>query len=206
MGVDVEMTVILRREIDDEEIRENSLLLTECFGHEWFDLWEPKDIAIERTNAPGTEDSEDDHNWCYSMPANVAGQTMLRVRFSQRMYSVGYERGPYYVISSVCRFLQTTWPDCEVWYAGDTGEEAERLDGDLDAKLWAHFCTVAHRPYERSWNPGGVRPPPTCERCQRALVFSGGGVDIGFAHCRSCALSVETRDNGRTWTNREVMR
>jgi hypothetical protein len=72
------------------------------------------------------------------------GHSILKVGTAMRYYGPGYERGPWAILSGVCRWLSLAVPDATVWYGADHGGEKPWSE-DLDAALWAHFVEHGSR-------------------------------------------------------------
>jgi hypothetical protein len=72
------------------------------------------------------------------------GHTLLRVGTAMRFYGPQYERGPWAILSGVCRWLSLAVPDATVWYGADHGGE-KAWTPERDAAIWAHFVEHGSR-------------------------------------------------------------
>ena len=213
MGIDAEMFVKLGRKITSEEVLEAARSLAEAIGPDHFFLAKP---GLYGTNHPGhhalsleKEIHQDSSEEPTIKPKR--GESFIRVHLWTRYYSPGYERGNWPIIASVAEWLQRRFPDGEVWYGGDSsGVEFQQMTPSYLNEVWTHFASYGHSPYQQSFDNGmldrdGQKRPPPCELCKTHLIRNGWGPSYGAYFCGSCGLSLVTRDNGKTFTDRKAL-
>lgn len=101
-----------------------------------------------------------------------------------RYYGPGYERGPFPLIYAALLWLKNRFPECRLYYFGDSyelDEVSEMSVGRLQEFL-QHWLDVGNQPYQRSFGEG----PTGCEQCARPLINVGGGGGNEFYSCMAC--------------------
>jgi hypothetical protein len=128
MGLDASIWVTTPAAVTDDQLEGWSARLREAFG----------DDAPEADGCPCLERKD----WDDASANGVRvpdGHTILHVGTAMRYYGPQYERGPWAILSGVCRWLSLAVPDATVWYGHDTGGERVWTP-ELDAALWEHFA------------------------------------------------------------------
>lgn len=197
MGIDAEMFVRTREALTPRDLRNLSVDAVEAFGtkpfflmpeadltgdgdeNEWWEPGDPPGRHVLRRIRWWVQDGADIHP--------EPGEQFIKVSLFSRYYGEGYERGPIHDHIAIARWLEHRIPGGAVWYGGDSsGICAEPFGPAERERVWAHFCTVGHRPYYRSWDPNDGADAPVCGFCGPRLVANGGGRDVTFYYCRGC--------------------
>lgn len=197
MGVDAEMVVVAPVAITDRALLRLSYETCCAFGHRYFwtdreGVWGEPHHALSL----GTE---------YNLTPPPPPGTTFRVRLWMSYYGPGYERGDPAFLLALARWFRSKLPGSVIYYGSDTGLEIEELTEDREREMWEHFVANQHFPYIRHGSMSGDSiPTPHCELCDEDLIRNGwGGGNFGAFYCPGCGWTQETRDTGKTWTERK---
>lgn len=173
-------------------------------------------LAVEKTGTryredgdppPGSEYHEDSDK-----PIIAEGdECLLHLNLWGRYYGPGYERGDILTYCAIAEWLEVNVPGCEVWYGGDSSGVCAEPFHDLKRReLRNHLYSKEGRDYFRYDNhfmrDDGIPRPAACSLCPGGKYCGsrfGYGRDYAAYSCAGCGDSVETRDGGKTWTERK---
>lgn len=196
MGVDAEMFVRVKGgNYTREAVKRIAYDLGSAFGPDKF--WIFKDCSwaddgsvrhaatlIEKYEQDGPDIEPED------------GEQFIQIHPATRYYGEGYERGNLPFLIMLAEWLERRIPGGVVWYGGDSsGVEAEPFDKAAREKLWAHFCAVAHAPYDDVFDNDShsiTMPRPICPICDVKMKRYGWGAKYGAFNCSGC-------DERRIW-------
>ncbi len=166
------------REMSDEEIRREAVLMQSNFTGGF--LW----VTLPKDGRPGEHSlvRTDKADWYNLDPKPPEGGTTLRVHTLRRYYGIGYERGPLVEILAVARWLRTRL-GAEIYYGGDNCDFVTTLASQEEA-LWEHFCSEDGREYYGSWDRG--KKPHICSFCDRQATTNMWSGDTRGCYCMSC--------------------
>lgn len=123
-------------------------------------------------------------------------EQLIQVNLSCRYYGEGYERGPILDIVNLAGFLDYLFPNCEIWYGGDSsGVEAAPFPWSEREKLVRHYFNVGREPYLRCF--GSETEIPTCVLDNKVMVPSGWGGGLTYATCLACKEKAVFDKSGR---------
>lgn len=214
MGIDAEMFLKFRRPIEASEVLDQAKRLWHRFGESCLFL-----------SSQDYGEGEDRRHCAYIVPVihqdgpdidPEPGETFVRLSLWERFYGPGYERGRWFILDALIRYLNRVWPEAEVWYGGDSsGVLHQHADAAFLEEMMAHYVQSGHHPYRPTGDSlaqpvsfGGLRlegqkceipVPDPCQRCMEPLVRSGWGKDFASWYCSTCNFATETRDGGKTW-------
>jgi hypothetical protein len=186
MGIDACMYVKVPYYMSKEDITQLSYAAGVSFGHEHFCRY------------------TGEHN--ISVITVSTQSTTLRVNLWTRYYGPGYERGNCALLVTLAEWLERAIPGCTVLYGGDVDvEEAEIFDKEARSKLLDHLASPNGRAYFTQRLFEGNIAGPICVLCNAKMVQynSGPGPYCGTFSCGGCGVVLETKDGGRTFSNKE---
>ena len=162
MGIDAQMFIKTREKVTEKQVRQKAYLLAGAFGKQCFYIgvnWCGERRAaleiIETYQQDGPPVAPED------------GETLIECHLRTRYYGEGYARGDYNFIKGVAEWLEHHFPDCEVYYGGDSsGVIAECFDKERRAELWLHFCGDVNS-YGRHFDKQLV----LCSFCEMPMVI-----------------------------------
>jgi hypothetical protein len=117
-----------------------------------------------------------------------AGEQFIRVHLRSRYYGPDYERGDWMLLRTTIEWLKRRWPDCEVWYGGDSsGVCAEHMTPARIAEFDELFFSQGREAYTHS--PGWrafADATVVCPTCNHETSNTGGGGGQSFHYCHGC--------------------
>lgn len=133
------------------------------------------------------------------------GEWFIEVSLWTRYYGPEYERGNWQVICATAEWLEQNIGG-EVWYGGDSsGVCATLFDEKARAEMRKHALSIHGRDYYNGFERGPFKTPAPCSLCvkERGMTRHGWGKDYIAVSCGGCGKSFETRDDGKTWTEKK---
>jgi hypothetical protein len=185
MGIDAEMFVKRRGQpLTDAELLDASYWLCSTLGAEHFFITD-KDSYGDAHHALSAvsvweQDGPD------IQPEN--GEQFIRVHLWSRYYGPGYERGNWMLLRTTIEWLQRRWPDCEVWYGGDSsGSCVEHMTTERVAEFDKLFFSQGREAYthHKGWSAFGGATV-VCPTCNHETSNTGGGGGESFHYCGGC--------------------
>lgn len=169
-------------------------------------------MAIELTNTRYREDDEPPPGATYSDdgPRELRAapdEVLLQLNLWGRYYGPGYERGDILTYCAIAEWLEQNIHGCEVWYGGDSGGvELKRFDAEYREELRKHLYSEEGRDYFNYGFGAANCRPKACGLCPGGKYLGsqyGSGCNYAAFNCAGCGKSVESRDNGKTWTEKK---
>lgn len=215
MGVDAEIIVKAREQLDDEQVLDLARRLAEAIGPKHFmigaDPWSGPRHALKRVGCAACRNEYDDEGPCpfegpgphavhfqdgdpVVFPGDV---TVLRVNLWGRYYGVGYERGSFPILAAICDWLTRNCGD--VYYGGDSSGVCVRPWSEIRESLFSHWCEVGGAPYFSAFDSDAAEYARVCALCDRSMVRHGWGQAFAIYSCMWCGRRDETGDSGKTW-------
>ena len=203
MGIDARMFIKTTSVITKEQVHKLSYDLASAFGYGNFFITRPddKNVGYESHHCLEIiEEYEQDGPTIYPNE----NETFIEVNLWTRYYGFDYERGDIVLILSVAKWLKQKIVNSSIWYGGDSsGVEAIELTETEIENLWNHFVDVGHEPYSRYFSNALSTNSNFCNFCKVQMVQYGFGGSFQAFHCKGCGYDIETRDGGKTFTERE---
>jgi len=200
MGVDMQMFVKNPNPLKKDEVLAISYSLCEKFSVDKFFVQRPGESSFYKNGRHALEIIKQyEQDGPTIKPQD--GEQFIEVHLWTRFWGDGYERGDILLAINVAEFLETQFPECEVWMGGDSsGINAELFDKVARAKAKKLFFKVGHAPYRENNSVGdfGGRYCGFCQHQMNQYGFGGQGNYAGFI-CYGCGLKEETRDAGKSW-------
>jgi hypothetical protein len=197
MGVDAEMLVRLVTPISDADLIDASYQLAEACGkRERFWLSSDADLAKGEIRRALNRVADDEDGRYRSFGLAVPDGHWLWLSLWGRYYGPGYERGDLWAYVAIAEWLERNFPNCAVYYGGDSGETLEAFHRAARERLIAHWAAKGGRPYyahegsdrEGGWGLSRPHPlRPTCPLCQRKATQYGSGGMFASWTCDGCS-------------------
>lgn len=194
MGVDAQMLVKLAAPIDDGALTEAAYKLAEAVGHRSEVFWQSSDEAlakgeVRRALNRVVNDDEGDYRACGI--ADFSG-SWLWVSLCGRYYGEGYERGDLWSYIAIAEWLERNFPNCTVYYGGDSSDRIELFGKSAREELISHWASEGGRPYyaregkDARWmQPNPLQP--VCPLCNHPATQYGTGGGFASWTCDGCS-------------------
>jgi hypothetical protein len=122
------------------------------------------------------------------------------IKTGLRYYGIGYERGPWDIISSAINWLRFNFSEEVILYSGDCDSSSVFTEED-QKELDEHWYTHGGIPYH--WRKSEYnRICPNCHMSLSQYIFGGTG-KAGLI-CLGCEFRESTLDGGKTWMECET--
>ncbi len=133
-------------------------------------------------------------------------EQFVQVHLYTRYYGEDYARGNWPIIRASAEWLEKRFPDCEVWYGGDSsGVCAAPFTRGRRDQINDFYLGDGGRSYYRrdGFNFTG-HAAPTCPVCAVPMFSSGGGRGTEFWNCDGCGKKAHTTTAGVRWLQRHT--
>ena len=132
-------------------------------------------------------------------------EQFIEVHLWSRYYGPCYARGDWPTIRTVAEWLEWRFPNCEVWYGGDSSgicaaHLTEEVRKEFSRLYLSSGTTAYHRGFSGVTSQGHT--PPTCPTCEQPLYSTGGGGGQCFWFCDGCGKQGITKGGNLRWLKR----
>ncbi len=188
MGVDAELYFVTPSLSNQDQKAK-----TYIFGQAFHDkLWLGNGDKVYHQPLEWMEGTDNDNWMNIPIPSD---HILCKVPVGGRFYGEGYERGPIMDYIIMAEFIEKLFPDCVIYYFGDSGgcdEWSEFNKARRDALMNYFITHNGHENYQRAFDR--ENKGPNCPNCDVRMVQHGFGQNYALYCCHGCGWSRAEKD------------